>query len=289
MILIDTSLVMHRCYHAMDHLSTSKGVSTGMEYGALKLLKGLRKRLNASDSQKMILCFDSYSEKKKKDSLYKANRKVKSEEFYKRINRLSEILKNIYYWCISQGIEADELIYSIARHTPNEVNYIYTNDSDLLQAVNENTVVVKSHASLLFFWDKAKIKAKYKVRPSMFALLKTLMGDPSDNLPKLKFFNPIFLAEIVRDSYRIYRDINADINSTIIDAVNISMQTRFSHLSMRQKQSWLSFSKNHLASNWDLIKLEKVLCTINPPIKKSIQPFLDELEIKSITDNETEF
>jgi len=151
-----------------------------MEYGFLRSVESLERKF---PGQKIIICFDTKNNKKKEKypERYKANRTKMKDKFYERLNELQNFLLNFWDSAWQEGEEADDVMYSIAKNTE-EVVYLYSNDNDLLQCINETTFVLKSHESSLYIWDEEKVKEKYGVPPELLVMLRSFVGDSSDNL-----------------------------------------------------------------------------------------------------------
>lgn len=179
MIIIDGNMLAHRAFHKLDFLSNSAGTHTGMEYGFLRSVESLERKF---PTEKIVICFDTKENNKRTEGgRYKANRSKMTSTFYERLSVLQSFVN--CFWDISYllGVEADEIMYSIALKQKENV-YLYTNDNDLLQCVGDNISVLKSHESSLYVWDEDKVREKYGVEPRLLALFRSFVGDKSDNL-----------------------------------------------------------------------------------------------------------
>lgn len=86
--------------------------------------------------------------------------------------------------------EADDIIGTMAKEAEAK-GYkvsIYSSDKDLLQLITDNTTVYKSKKGIndLEEYSKAHFIEEYGFDPIKMIDLKSLMGDPSDNLPGIK-------------------------------------------------------------------------------------------------------
>lgn len=182
MLLIDGNLLAHRAFHKMDSLLSYGGSLTGMEFGFIRSLESLQVKY---PGHKIILCFDtSCNKKKEKYPRYKSSRKAPKEgNFYPRLTALRIFLNNFWDVVTSDGYEADEIMFSLSRTMADTKGiYIYSNDNDLLQCVNEAVTVIKSHESNLYEWGPDKVLEKYYVAPALLPILRSLIGDSSDDL-----------------------------------------------------------------------------------------------------------
>jgi len=192
MIIVDSMMLIRRCHAKMDFLKNKDGVPTGLEFGSLRTLEMLEKKF---PDHPLMLCFDSV-ENLKKDGQYKANRKPLDDSFYKRLNKFKTFLKQIWPTCEKRGYEADDLMHSISQVAIGP-HYIYTNDHDLLQSVNDKVQVLKSFKSQLYFWDSAKVLEKYGVPPRLLPEFFAFTGDKVDNLPGVPRIRKEFLARLI--------------------------------------------------------------------------------------------
>jgi len=196
MLLIDSPMLMYRCYAKMDFLKTTTGIKTGLEYGTLRALESLQKKY---PDQKIVLCFDSPKNfRKDKNPHYKANREPWNEDRKNRYTVYKRFLSELYPTCEIHGYEADDVMYSLSKQYAGP-HFIYTNDLDLTAAVDDKrqVVVLRSWKSKLFPWDEAKVMERYGVRPHNLARLRAFIGDTSDNLDGVDRLNKKYTAELV--------------------------------------------------------------------------------------------
>ena len=198
MMLVDTSMVIHRCFHKMDFLKNSSGVPTGIEFGTLKILQMLT---NKYPDQEIVCCFDcppSENWRRKESKTYKANREPASKEFIDRITVFKKFLRANYSTAESPEEEADDVIYSLSR-SQKGMHYIYTNDKDLLQAVSNEfgIVMLKSFEHKLYEWTEDKVVAEFGVPPFALPILRAFIGDKSDNLSGVDRIGKSYLAQLI--------------------------------------------------------------------------------------------
>lgn len=214
MILIDTMMLLRRCYARMDFLVNKANKPTGMEFGFLRSLEMLEKAYGGN----VILCRDSKRNVRRGlDDRYKADRKPLDASFYERATDLIQFCQRRWPVAIAEGWEADDVMYTLSRSlhyrtlysTPetrteqpdllDDPCYIYTNDDDLLAAVDDarRVKVVKSFQSNLYEWDEAKVVEKYGVLPSQLAELRAFTGDGSDNVRGVPRIPKKLIAELI--------------------------------------------------------------------------------------------
>ena len=191
LIIIDSNSVIHRAYHALPPLTTKKGELVNAVYGFLLVfLKAIRE----FQPDFIAACFDfpapTFRHKKFKE--YKAKRPPASEELYRQIPKVKEILKAFNVPTFEkEGFEADDLIGTISQKFPQKQVIpraeiiILSGDQDTLQLINKNTKVYSLRKGVkdTVLYDEKIIKEKYGFSPEQLIDFKALRGDPSDNIP----------------------------------------------------------------------------------------------------------
>jgi len=289
MILVDFDMLAHRCYNAMDGILSTGDKPTGMEYGTMRTLKTLAKRISFTEP-KLVLCLEGVFGKKnsgERPPWYKANREPKPPSFYERKDILIENLTQVYHWAEAPFYEADQVMHSLLRG--DKPFYIYSNDSDLFQSISENVVVIRSFEHQLYFWDREKVFEKFLVWPYMYPIYKTLIGDPTDNIPGIKRIPRKLAAEMSR---QIMNECVRKKGMSVINGTIQVMAEYYHRVSKNMKKKFDDFiNKGQLQINYELIKLKNdVKVELQKPKGGSIQSYLDSLAIQSLTfEEETEF
>jgi len=187
---VDAHAFLHRSYHALPKLTTSRGEPVGALYGFLRLLLKIKKEFKPHYA---AVCFDApggtfrdavYSE-------YKANRKETEPELRAQLKAAPELpaavgLKAV----VLPGYEADDLIAALARRfaaAGHEV-VIATGDKDAAQLVGGG-VRLWDGASASFSGPE-EVLAKFGVGPERIADYLALTGDSSDNVPGVAGIGP---------------------------------------------------------------------------------------------------
>lgn len=276
-MLIDMSMLMYRCMHRMDdEIKNSKGLSTGLEFGSLRSLQGLGKKY---PDHKIVLCFDSKTDKRDIDENYKANRSEMQDTTKLRIGVFQGFCKKIYAWSSKDGLEADDVMFSLStlsivqnesfeRRLPLQ-HYIYTNDNDLLQAVSGTVTVLKSFRSNLYEWGPDKVLEKYGVVPERLPLFRAFAGDSSDNLPGVNRIPKKKLAAFVNSLEESTPDCTV---ANDIDMFSENMQAEI-----------IAFtSMGQLDRNYKLMHLTYQHCEIIEPSGEEISTMLKYWEIFSL-------
>lgn len=187
-ILIDGNAIFHRAYHSLPPFKTSKGEAVNAIYGFMRMLIDLYLKEKpdylgiAWDKAKKTFRHEEFE-------AYKAHRKEAPDDLFPQLPRLKEILDAFNVPQLElDGFEADDIIGTIARKAEKEPDtnvVIVTGDKDTFQLVDDKIKVLTPVTGItkVAIYDPAKVKEKMGVRPDQVIDFKSLMGDPSDNIP----------------------------------------------------------------------------------------------------------
>ena len=186
------------------NLMNPQGAHVGGMVGFLKSLGFLTRTFNPT---RIVIVFDgpgSSAARKNINSDYKANRDINRitnwEIFDKKadenasmsdqIGRLIEYLQMLPVDMISMPkVEADDVIAYIAQQFGNESKItIVSSDKDFLQIVNENVEVYAPTKKRVF--GPNEVKTEVGVLAENYLVMKSLLGDNSDNLSGVKGLGP---------------------------------------------------------------------------------------------------
>lgn len=184
-VLIDGNSLLNRAFYALPLLTNSNGEYSNAVYGFTKMMLGIIEKVKP---EKIVVAFD-YGKKNFRHKLfkdYKGTRKGTPEELSVQFPIMKRLLSSMNIKLYEkEGIEADDIIGTIAKNTNDYKKIIYSGDKDLLQLVDENTEVwlTKKGTSETEEVTILNIKEKYGFTPSQVIDMKALMGDKSDNIP----------------------------------------------------------------------------------------------------------
>ncbi|MFH1369652.1 MAG: DNA polymerase I [Elusimicrobiota bacterium] len=184
--IIDGNGYIHRAYHALPPLTTSKGEMVNAVYGLIRMLLKLQRQ---DKPDYLAVCFDHPSPtfRHKQFEAYKAHRKEIDDELKSQMPLAREAARalNIKTFEIP-GYEADDTIATLARDAEKDglEVVIVSGDKDALQLVNDKIKVFNEPKRTLF--DAEKVTEKYGLRPDQLVDMFALMGDASDNVPGIK-------------------------------------------------------------------------------------------------------
>lgn len=182
-------------------------------YYAIRELEGIRRKLEHGSVNDVTIsvCFDSKSKRKESDAgenTYKANRIQKLDQGdFDNIAFVKEILTEAGYNTYRiDGIEADDLVYSLNKHYKSmfDCTIIVTCDLDLGINVDESTALYRfkstsgySVINMENFERTLETELKCKVPYNAITLYKSTVGDKSDNIAGIKRFGPAAFDKLV--------------------------------------------------------------------------------------------
>lgn len=191
LLLIDGNSMLFRAYYATVYgrmMKTSNGIPTNAVYGFITMINKALDMIRpdavlvAWDAGKPTFRHETYKE-------YKGTRKQLDQELIVQFPIAREYLDSyglIRYEC--EGIEADDIIGSMAKKYPDVNIHILSSDRDLLQLIDPTTDVylMKKGISEMEVMDEAKLMETMGIKPCQIIDLKALMGDTADNIPGVK-------------------------------------------------------------------------------------------------------
>lgn len=182
-LLLDSNSLMHRAYHALPNLKSSKGLYTGAIYGFLSILLKIIKEQNPTH---IAAAFDlhgpTFRHEMYKD--YKATRKPMDEELRQQVEPLKDLITAMGIKIVSmQGYEGDDILGTLSKRFDDDC-IIVTGDRDSFQLVSPTTKVfwTKKGVSDIEVYDVQRL-LQDGFTVEQFIDYKALRGDTSDNVP----------------------------------------------------------------------------------------------------------
>ncbi|MCP4361911.1 MAG: DNA polymerase I [Chloroflexi bacterium] len=193
LVLIDGHALAYRMFYALplQAFSTKAGEPTNATYGFIRTV--LERLLADNPPHYFAISFDlgkTFRDEMFAD--YKGTREKMPDELRSQIERIKEVVAALNIPILElEGYEADDVLGTIAaqakpHHVPVQ---IITGDRDLLQLVDENTLVElppRRGNDQPDLYDAAKVEAYFGVRPNQVVDWKAMVGDSSDNIPGVK-------------------------------------------------------------------------------------------------------
>ena len=182
-LLLDSNSLMHRAYHALPNLKSTKGLYTGAIYGFLSILLKIIKEQNPTH---IAAAFDLHGPTFRHEMYeeYKATRKPMDEELRMQVEPLKDLITAMGIKIVSmQGYEGDDILGTLSKRFDDEC-VIVTGDRDSFQLVSPTTKVfwTKKGVSDIEVYDVDRLlQDGFTVQ--QFIDYKALRGDTSDNVP----------------------------------------------------------------------------------------------------------
>jgi DNA polymerase-1 len=187
LMLLDTYGLVYRAFFALPELTTTRGMRIEAAYGFTMMLNKL---ITDEKPTHVIAAFDKglpharvalYPQ-------YKAQRSETPDELREQFALVRRILATFAIPIVEiDGEEADDVIATLARQAEAErqQSLVVTGDLDLLQIVDERTIVLTTRRGIteLGRYDEAKVRERFDLEPRQLPDYRGLKGDPSDNLP----------------------------------------------------------------------------------------------------------
>lgn len=191
MLLIDGNNMLFKAYHATSYgmmMKTSNGVPTNAVYGFAMMLQ---KALEMIQPDVVLVAWDSGKPtfRHKHFEGYKGTRKPVDQELVVQFPMVREYLDAYGIPRYEEdGVEADDIIGTMATKYPDYQINILSSDKDLWQLIDPTTniYVMKKGLSEIVVMDEQTLMEEKGIVPKQIIDLKALMGDASDNIPGVK-------------------------------------------------------------------------------------------------------
>ncbi len=195
--LIDASGFIFRAYHAIQHLSTSKGVPTNAVYGFTRMLLKAMKDFSPTH---LGLAFDKESRTARQaiDPTYKANREGPPPDLIPQFELIRRVVAALNVPVIEfAGWEADDVIGTLtkqARAKGYQV-LVITGDKDFIQIVEDDVRLYDP------MQDKhtgpKEVEERLSIQPGQMRDYLALLGDAIDNVAKVPGIGPKTAVELI--------------------------------------------------------------------------------------------
>lgn len=186
LLAIDSNALIHRSFHALPALTSSRGEPVGALYGLCLTLLNVFKHFKPTH---VVAAFDRQEEtfRRKKHDFYKAQRKKAAPELIAQIIKAREVFAAFGVPVLeAAGYEADDIIGTVSRKAEKEnlETIIVTGDQDELQLVGKTVRVHMLRRGIkdMVTMGPEEVIEKYGLKPEQMVDYKALRGDPSDNI-----------------------------------------------------------------------------------------------------------
>jgi DNA polymerase-1 len=198
-ILIDASGWLFRAYHALPPLTNSAGQPTGAIFGMINMLRRLLREYRPA---RIAVVFDAPG-KTFRDEIYaeyKAHRDETPEDLSIQFPSIVEVVQALGLPLLQiEGVEADDVIGTLARHAEHDGRdvLIVTSDKDMAQLVDARVHLLDTMKNRRL--DAAGVEEKFGVPPQCIVDYLALVGDTSDNIPGVPLVGPKTAAKWLKE------------------------------------------------------------------------------------------
>ena len=272
-ILIDGSSYMYRAFHALPPLTTTAGKPTGATRGFASML---RKLIDIYPGIPMVMIFDAKGPNFRNDFYkdYKSNRPPMPNELRVQIDDIKTLSKLFKMNILEiEGVEADDVIATLAKDFNEKKILISSPDKDLTQLVEATTI---QHNSMTNdFFDVQGVYSKFGVYPNKIAELLAIVGDRSDNIPGITKVGNKTAAKWIEK----YGSLNSIIDNAadISGVVGVNLRNELSNL---KRNLFLVSLKNDLKLNLNFNDLQ-----IPENKNQKLKDFYLDLEFNAFIDS----
>ncbi|MDB4976935.1 MAG: polymerase [Myxococcaceae bacterium] len=194
-LLIDTYSLFFRAFYALPPMNTLDGEPTQALYGfSSLLLKLLREEKPtgvafAIDRPEPTFRHQAYAG-------YKGTRDAVPSSLALQFKNLERLLDALQLPRFSvRGFEADDVLATLASELTSlgEHALIATGDRDMLQLVSPlvSVLFMGQRGKPAKLYDEAAVEERFGISPAVLPLYAALVGDSSDNIPKVKGIGPV--------------------------------------------------------------------------------------------------
>ena len=244
LFLVDATAFCYRAFYALQSLTTSSGQPTNAIYGFLRMLQ---KILREHNPDYLAACFDVSRDtfRTKKFADYKIQRPPMPDNLKSQLPLIKELVSAYGIKILEkEGFEADDVIATMVKHAKaiNLSTTIVSSDKDILQLVDEDTVVFSPYKDQGTTYDTQEVMERYGIKPKSIADIIALMGDSADNIPGVPGIGE-------KTAVRLIKEFG-------------SMDNLLKHLKDLSKEK----IKQAITDNLDTLKLNQELVALNSDV-----------------------
>jgi 5'-3' exonuclease len=197
-LLIDFSNIAWATFYVSQKITKDKSLSQTQinQHWKYLMLNSVQRLKIKHKPNETIICFDSYSWRKKFFRFYKARREMTKRKsgmdhkaFIEVMDEIYEDLKIYFPYkiCRAQWAEADDIIAVLVHHLRNMGNQIIiaSRDKDFKQLLHNGVRL----------WDTQEWKWIKCEHPKTYLIKHVLMGDAGDDVPNVRSDDDTFITE----------------------------------------------------------------------------------------------
>lgn len=278
LVLIDGHGLAYRMFFAIQsEMSTRTGEPTNATYGFTRTLVSLI----AGDTPPDYLAVSFDVGATFRDALfddYKATREKMPDSLSLQIGRIHDVLDAFNVPTLEvEGFEADDVLGTAARLAAQQgiQTLIVTGDKDLLQLVDEHTLVQLpgSRSGEAEVYDVEAVRRRFGFDPQQIVDFKALVGDKSDNIPGVPGVGEKTATELIQ-TYGTLQNIYAHLDE-------IKSARARSALEAYREQAFLSYRLARIVTDVP-IELDLEACRTHGYDRERVAAIFRELEFRTM-------
>jgi DNA polymerase-1 len=188
-LLLDTHSLFFRSFYALPPMNTRAGLPTSALYGFLVMLLKL---LREEQPQGLAFALDGPRPtfRHQRSPSYKAQRTALPDPLRQQLAVLPRVLEACAVPAfVAPGFEADDVLATLVARLAAERTRlrVVSGDRDLFQVIGPfvDVLFIGARGQKPVIYDEAAITRRYQLQPEQLPSRAALVGDPSDNLPKV--------------------------------------------------------------------------------------------------------
>ena len=195
-LMIDFSNIAWATFHTNQKITNDSTLTPAQvnQHWKYLMLNSIQRLKIKHQPKETIICFDSYTWRKKYFPFYKARRAAKQSKmdyksFTETIDEICEDLKEYFPFkvCKAKWAEADDIIGILTHHLKNTGSdiIIASRDKDFKQLLGEDVRL----------WDTVDWKWIRCDHPKTYLIKHVLMGDAGDDVPNVRSDSDTFITD----------------------------------------------------------------------------------------------
>jgi DNA polymerase I len=280
LLLFDGHSIAYRSYYAIRDLSTRDGRPVNAIFG---FWRALTRVVRDFPSTHVAVAFDGGGVTFRHElfSDYKATRKEMPADLAEQLPLIQRLLQCLGIPIFSmEGIEADDILASLARTAEREglPVFITTSDKDLAQLVDDRIRLLRPSRrgkEAVEVFDAGRVVETFGVSPNQMVDYLALVGDSSDNVPGVPSVGPKTAARLL-EQFGTLDDLLAHPDEVRNERLRKAI---VQHVETARLAKRLVTLDEAVAGTQ---RLED--CALRKPDRHDLQSLLSELEFRSILD-----
>jgi len=276
-MLIDANGLVYRAFFALPYFTTSDGQPTNAVYGFATMLL---KVLEEESPDYVAVAFDRPGPTFRHEAYadYKATRRQMPDDLRPQIGLAKEVVEAFRLPVFEvAGFEADDIIGALARKAEARGMdvLIVTGDLDTLQLVSPHTRVMMTARGIseTAVYDEAAVRQRFGIAPGQIPDLKSLKGDPTDNIPGVPGVGEKTASRLLAQ----YPSVEA-----LLDAVGEVREPKLrEQLKARRQQVLQSKHLATIVTDLD-VPLDPEFLRRRPPDQEQVKALFTALEFKTL-------